>query len=419
MKIALVHTADQGGGAESNTYVLHKSLLELGHDSTLFVGQKYSSDPTVKQIEKFRCFPGLLRSAHFLERKFGLQYLYHPWFRNLDRVIGQVDVVHFHSIWSGREGYADIPGLAKLSKLYPSLITLHDWWMLTGHCSHPAIGCERWKTGCGNCPDLQLAPAIDVDGTAWNWKRKHRYVQNSEICVTTVSEWLKGEVRQSPIFENKRIETVFNSIDASSFFPRDKGACRQELGLPQDAFIVMIAGQSVEGTARRGTGAVDYALEALNLSKTNPFLLAVGKSSQNVIDRWKGDGVAAPFQTDPKQLAKYYCAADVVLVASLWETFGRVPAEAQMCGIPVAAFATGGIPEIVVHGETGLLVPRLDSAALGNALHTLYVQSTRRNELGNKANVRATQLFSQQVVAEKYVQLYRREIALRKSTAKS
>src|SRR5207248_2445527 len=103
------------------------------------------------------------------------------------------------------------------------------------------------------------------------------------------------------------------------FYPRSRSAMRQKLELPQDEFIVLMTGQSVEGTSGRGTGAVDYALQALVASDTDPYVLAIGPSGAKVLERWGRKGRAVPFQTDPSALAEYYSAADVTLVASLWE----------------------------------------------------------------------------------------------------
>ena len=414
LRIALVHTADHGGGAEASTLSLHLALKQLGHDSQLFVGSKLTTQPDVFEIPKFRCFPGVLRGAHWLERTFGWQYLYHPWFRQVDRLFrGKVDLIHFHSLWGGREGYADINGLPRLTRRFPSILTLRDLWMVTGHCACPALGCERWKTGCGQCPDLKIPPDIQVDGTAFNWKRKRRAIAASNLRVTTVSNWLSEVARSSPIFEGKEVQTVYNGIDESAFYPRPRTAARVKLGLPQDAWVVMLAGQSVEGTAGKGSGAAEYALKALNQCEPKPFPLFVGKSAQSMLERWGQPGRAVPFQTDPSELAEFYSAADVVLVASLWETFGRIPAEAQMCGVPVVGFATGGIPEIVEHGVSGLLARTQDTAGLTSALTMLAADSDMRHRMGHDGAVRARRMFGNSVVAENYVRQYRSVIASR------
>lgn len=414
LRVALVNAADRGGGAEASTLSLHQALQKLGHESHLYVGTKLTDDENVHQIDRFRCFPGVLRAAGVLERRFGWQYLYHPWFRRLDRLIGRsADVVHLQSLWSGTLGYADVGGLPRLTRLYPTLLTLRDTWMLTGHCACPALGCDRWKTGCGQCPDLTISPAITRDGTRFNWKRKRAAIQKSELRVTTVSDWLAGEVQQSPIFSGKSIHTVHNGIDETHFYPRSRAQMREKHGLPQAAFIVMLAGQSVEGTSRRGGGAVDYALDALSRSGVEPFVLIVGNSSHVVMKLWARSGTVVPFQTDPDSMAELYCAADVVLVASLWETFGRVAAEAQMCGIPVAAFATGGLPEIVIDSQTGLLVEPLKSDALGAAVKTLHGRPELRLQMGELGARNAVRKFSNTAIAATYVDHYSAVIAER------
>ena len=416
LRVALVNAADRGGGAEASTLSLHRALRNLGHESNMYVGAKLTDEENVHQIQRFRCFPGVLRTAKFLEDKLGWQYLYHPWFRKLDRLLENgTDVVHYQTLWSGRFGYADVGALPRLSRLYPTLMTLRDMWMLTGHCACPALGCDRWKTGCGRCPDLGLGPPIPHDGTRFNWMRKRRAIQKSNLRVTAVSHWMADQVRESPIFAGKDIRTVYNGIAPEHFHRRSRSEMRAKHGLPQDAFIVLLAGQSIEGTSCRQSGALDYALEALEASGVEPFVLAVGRSSAVMIERWKRTGTAIPFQDDPSVLAEFYSAADVTLVASLWETFGRIPAESQMCGVPVATFATGGIPEIVLHEETGLVVERLNSGALGAALRKLHDHPELRDRMGEAGARRAVAMFSNMAIAQAYVEHYQNIIAERRA----
>jgi glycosyltransferase involved in cell wall biosynthesis len=415
LRIALVHTADQGGGAETSTYYLKKALETLGHHVRLIVGSKYGSDENTFQLQRSRPFPGALRIVKWVEDATGWQYIYQPWFARLDQLLGpNTDVVHYHSLWGGREGFADVAALPRLTRLFPSLMTLRDWWMLTGHCAHPAHDCERWKIGCGNCPALSIAPPISRDGTRFNWKRKQTAIRKSQLRVTTVSDWLGGLAKESPIFDGKAIHTVHNGIDTAAFFPRDKKLVRNKLGIPQDLFVVMIAGQAVEGTNRTGAGAPELALQALKQSNTRPFLLAVGESSSKVMAKWGEQGRGAPFQSDPAQLADYYSAADIVLVTSLWETFGRVAAEAQMCGTPVVAFATGGIPEIVKHEQTGLLAPTGNTQQLAQHLSHLNRYPELRDQYGQRAAQFAKSMFCHLEIAKRYVEHYRSEIALRR-----
>ena len=83
LKIAIVHAADSGCGAEHSVLSLHRSLLVLGHDSRLYVGRKETDLTSVVQIERRRTIPGLLRVTHRLQRTFGWETLYSPGFRAL------------------------------------------------------------------------------------------------------------------------------------------------------------------------------------------------------------------------------------------------------------------------------------------------------------------------------------------------
>ena len=421
LRIALVHTADQGGGAEASTVSLKNALKALGHHCTLYVGTKRSDDQDIVEIARYRPFPGVLRAAKALEDHLGWQYLYHPWFRKLDQLFSEpVDVVHYHSLWSGRLGYADVGGLPALTSRYPSVMTLRDMWMLTGHCAYPAMGCERWRSGCGKCPDLTLAPAIPHDGTRFNWERKRKAIQRSDLQVTTVSGWLAETARACPIFQGKQIHTVHNGIDEDAFHPMDRKQLRGQLGLPLNAFIVMVAGQSLEGTSQSDAGARTFAIDAITQSGVSPFILAVGHSASSFLAESGCVGATVAFQKVPGQLAKYYAAADVVLVASLWETFGRIPAEAQMCGVPVVAFATGGIPEIVIDDVTGILAPTGDVNLLALGLRRLADNLGKREQMGQEASRLSRGKFSNLAIAQQYVDLYRtviRNRAERKMTS--
>ena len=185
LRIALIHVADKGGGAERSVLTLHQSLLALGHESRLFVGSRQLDEPGVIEIERKRPVPGLLRITSRLEQR-GLQNLYAPWFRRLPDLIGDADIVHMHSLWKARNSFADLSGIKTISDRYPTVMTLRDGWMLTGHCACP-IGCDRWKTGCGSCPDLQRPPAIQKDYSRQNWNRKRRTIQKSPLHVTGLS----------------------------------------------------------------------------------------------------------------------------------------------------------------------------------------------------------------------------------------
>jgi len=90
----------------------------------------------------------------------------------------------------------------------------------------------------------------------------------------------------------------------------------------------------------------------------------------------------------------FYASIDILALPSLWEGFGYVLSEAMSMRLPVVAFDTSNIPEVVVDGETGLLVPPRDVAAFANALETLIRDSGLRLRFGLAGRERVEHFFS-------------------------
>jgi glycosyltransferase involved in cell wall biosynthesis len=111
-------------------------------------------------------------------------------------------------------------------------------------------------------------------------------------------------------------------------------------------------------------------------------------------------------------LPPYYRAAAVSVIPSLEEGFGIPAAEAMGCEVAVVASDAGGLPEVVEHGVTGLVVPRGDSTALAQAIGALLTDPERRRAMGLAGRERALRLFDWDRSAEQFEQLYR-EVAAR------
>jgi glycosyltransferase involved in cell wall biosynthesis len=92
-------------------------------------------------------------------------------------------------------------------------------------------------------------------------------------------------------------------------------------------------------------------------------------------------------------LAKYYQAADIIVLPAIEETYGLMAAEAMACGCCVLAYASGALPELIDHDETGYLVERGNSTALGEALKTLYERLEPVGRLGLADAGRAKERF--------------------------
>ena len=90
--------------------------------------------------------------------------------RKLDKI--RPDIIHLHNL---HDSYINLPMLFHYIKKNKIKViwTLHDCWTLTGHCAlFTYSGCDKWKTGCGNCPQLGQYPSSKIDTSAWMWKKK-------------------------------------------------------------------------------------------------------------------------------------------------------------------------------------------------------------------------------------------------------
>jgi len=402
MRVAHVNGRDVGGGTDVAAYELHRELIRQGVESQLIVGEKKSDDPLVTQIPSARGVPGLKRLTLKLERQFGFQYLYSPRFRLLQEAFSKsVDAVHLHSL-HGVGGYADIGHLPWLAKRWPLVLTLHDMWMLTGHCGY-GTGCDRWKIGCGHCPNLTLYPAISKDRTRWNWNRKKRVIQRCpEIQVTAPSAWLAGCAKESPMYDHVNIHVVPNAIDIKTFQIGDKIAARKRLNLPTDCFLILLCANSLTNIWK----GIPDGLQALNgINRDQVEVLLVGQGGDEAKQKLKIPATILPYQSDRTILADVYRAANVLLMPSIEEAFGLVAAEAMACGTPVVAYASGGLPEVVTEG-CGIVVPTHDISRLGFALTQMIDNLETSREMGLAAALSAAKRFSISDQAQTFLKIY-------------
>jgi len=156
-----------------------------------------------------------------------------------------------------------------------------------------------------------------------------------------------------------RISIIPCGVDVKLFKPRDKAAARRELGLGQGKVILFVG--RVE--ALKG---IDRLIQAVSLLKpeTDAKLLIVGGDGHSQVAQLKtlagecgiADSVAFMGTVAQDRLPLYYSAADILVVASYYESFGMVILESLACGTPVASTGVGIAPAVIHNGENGYLV---------------------------------------------------------------
>lgn len=261
-----------------------------------------------------------------------LRFLY-----KLDKI--KPDIIHFHNL---HNSYVNLPMLFGYVRSHHIQVvwTLHDCWPFTGRCPHfTMIRCDKWETGCGNCPypKVQYPPSA-FDRTAWLWRMKKEWFTGVErMIIITPSYWLADLVKRSFLREYP-VRVIHNGIDLSIFKPTS-GDFRVQYGIGNK---FMLLGVADSWDVRKG---LDVFLELFKrLDPMKYQIVLVG--TNDGVDKQLPDGIISIHRTqDQEKLAKIYTAADLFVNPTREDNFPTVNIEALACGTPVITYRTGGSPE--------------------------------------------------------------------------
>jgi len=426
VRILQVNLYDRGGGAEKIASDLAACSRALGHRVKFAVGHKRSDDPHVWKIPRPRWWRfwdeqtkilidrgvgGLPRLTRVLatlgdlptwiDDRRGREPFYFPGSRRILQFAGRPpDIVHAHNLHGG---FFDLRFLPELSHRVPLVLTLHDAWLLSGHCAH-SFDCDRWLTGCGQCPDLTIYPEIQRDATRGNFARKRDIYRRSRLHVAAPSQWLMDKATRSILADGiAEARVIPNGIDLGVFQRGNKEEARAALALPMDATVLLTTAFFFSTNRWKDFATLRAAVERL---PSEVILLALGESGPSEI-LGRAEVRMMPFEADPSLVARYYQAADLYVHAAKADTFPTTVLEALACGTPVVASAVGGIPEQIMDGVTGLLVPPGDPAALSEAIESLLLDPTRRAQM-EEAAAAAGAAFSLERMTDAYLAWYQK-----------
>ena len=437
LRILQVSPSDRARGAERIALSLHQAYRGIPVESTLAVGRQNGSELGVVRIDNERCqntcSKTLLRWAEALlaanqaglkgagrlsralaliaepvrqwRLSRGVEEFDYPASRKLLDLVAEIPhVVHCHNLHSG---YFDLRSLPDLARKVPVVLTLHDAWLLSGHCAHGGR-CQRWRAGCGNCPDLGAYPPIQRDASALNWQRKARIFARCRLHVATPSQWLMDAVNASILSSaivSQRV--IANGIDVSVFHPGNRGAARVEKGIDTDTLVLLFAAYYMGSGGYKDYDTLRAAVEIVAKEAKDKCILflAVGDASSSEVIR-NTEFRCVPFQQAPEQMAQYYRAADIYIHAAKVDTFPNTILEAMACGTAVVATSVGGIPEQIQDGVTGYLTPPGDPSMMAARIMELSSDATRLRQMGQQAATVAQRMFTVERMATDYVGWY-------------
>lgn len=298
------------------------------------------------------------------------------------------------------------------------------------------IHCHTWYSHWAGCLLKQLTGArlvltthslephrpwkVEQLGTAYqasSWIEKTAY-ENAD-GVVAVSPQMREDVLELYDVDPARVHVIPNGIDPDEYRPTFSESVLRSYGIdPAVPYVLFV------GRITRQKGIIHLVDAVRHLRPGTQVVLAAGAPDTSEIEREMTQKVEEARQRSscrlvwirammPREhLVVAYSHAALFVCPSVYEPFGIINLEAMACGTAVVATATGGIPTVVLHGETGLLVPLTGdhaklSLSLATAINALMQDSSRREAFARQGRRRVREHFSWSAIAARTLDLYR------------
>lgn len=356
---------------------LHQSLQSRGEDSYIFWGRRHETISDHESCIASRLSVDLhgVRSRVTDRAGFYSRMDTRRLIKRLDEI--DPDVVHLHNIHGY---YLDIVQLFEWLSRHRCEVkwTLHDCWTFTGHCPHfDYVGCNRWKSGCFDCPQKRSYPSslvLDQSDRNWNDKRRiFNQIPVERMTLITPSVWLAGLVSQS-FLSKYRVEVLHNEVNHKVFEPKPSNF-RSDLGL-DDKFVVL--GVASPWSPRKGLS--DFIVLRQSLGPEYAIIM-IGLTKKQIAKLPAGI-VGLERTESQEQLAEIYSAADVFFNPTYEDNYPTVNLEAEACGTPVLTYDTGGCAETIGGASESAVVGGTVEAILGiERLRETKVRQSKRGDV--------------------------------------
>ena len=428
MKVIHLNASDSIGGAARAAYRLHRSMLSYGAEldlySTMRVTHKLTHDHTVickalppatrrqriyrnfiqSKHQSFRTGNPILHSTAWPDTGLGQELEY-------SHRSGEANLVNLH--WLG-DSTVSIEEIGYLS--CPLIWTLHDQWAFCGaeHYTTPPQHGESASTDerfvIGYAPSSRPSHESGYDLNRHTWIRKSKSWQRP-IHIVSTSKWMLDCARRSALMSSWKHSIIPNPIDLTTWAPFDQKHARGLFNLPTNRPLVLFGAPGGTSDPRKGADLLFEALQHLRMRLVgsplaNLELVVFGQSRPA-----HPPDLGFPIHyvgnlNDDVSLRLLYTTADVFVIPSRQDTLLNTGLEAHACGIPVVAFRTGGLPDIVEHRITGALADPFDPVSMAESLIWVLEDPQRREQLGRAARARALSSWSPQRIVSMYADVY-------------
>lgn len=412
MKIIQINTVYKNGGSTGRiVYDLQKMHEHVDIKSYVAYGYKTTSmyfNNTICLQGWWRRKWNILKTRLFACHGFYNKYETNKLIKYLDEI--KPDIIHLHNIHNHYVNVGMLFDYIKKNDI-PVVWTFHDCWPFTGWCSHfDYAHCDKWITGCYNCPCKNDYPFTwFFDRSKSNYKKKKKaFCGVNNMILVTPSQWLSSFLPNSFLKEYP-VEVINNGTNTDIFYPM-KTNLKERLRISGKKMILAIAAKLA--TKKGG----DYLMQITSKLNENEVLVLLGLTTKQVQSLPKEKCIGITYTNSVQELAEYYSAADVFINPTLEDNFPTTNIESLACGTPIVTFKTGGSVE-VIDENTGFVVEQGNLNAMLDSMRIILTNG--KDYYRNYCRNKAVKMYKNEKQYYKYIELYKTIISNKLKTDKS
>lgn len=311
---------------------------------------------------------------------------------DLSAVLQEADILHIH--WTGE--------IVDYASFFPAI---HQPIVWTLHDQNPYLGGFHYQGDVDSATEM-----LDLEYECRDLKREA--LADANLTVIGNSRWNSESSRATSVLPpTASVETIYLPLPADEYVALDKPSSKQALGIESNRFVIGFACAAM-GNRRKGFADLIHAISALPSSiARQATLVSFGHPpSKSLRQRISIPWMHLGHPSGGVQQSPIYSAMDVFVFPSLEEAFGQTALEAMACRTPVVGTSVGGIPEMVIDGQTGLLAPPRSPRRLAAAVERLYDDCDLRRTMGVAGRQLAHRQHASESIAAQHLALYQRAL---------
>lgn len=398
MRILSVNTSYHSGGAANIAKMIHENINDKKIKNQFVSTSNIDSESHIYFDIGFSKYLNYIKS-----RFFGLDSRNYnksrKFFYNI--LNDNYDIFHFHNLHGY---YFDLKSLLLIKKK-KIIITLHDMWLFTGHCSN-SLDCKKFELGCDKCPYLNTYPKMQFDFTKKNYDNKKTiFDQMENLTLIAPSEWMYDNLKKS-FLSKHTIKLINNGVNKDIFYNRKINYLKEKYKISSKTTLILFSSADLNNYMK-GSIYVKQIIQAIKDHDVK--IITVGKKNrqlENFISESKIINIG--YLKDKNIIAQIFSSVDLYIHTSIAENYSCTIQEVLACGTPTVAFNIGGNKELI-NSNNGKIFEISNFPAMVDYIIYMIINKIELNELNSKTRKNIHNIFDMNYMINKYKEVYNYE----------